>query len=68
MEMMGLSTEKTVACFPGSLFFSLEGIVGLCKPVLTLDRLTPRIFHWGADPEALKFMLDFKNSFTKIML
>ena len=49
----GLSTEKTVGCFPGSLLFSLQGIVGLCKPVMTLDRLTSRIFHWGPDPEAL---------------
>jgi len=47
MEMMGLSTEKTFACFPGSLLFSLEGIVGLCEPVLTLDRLA-----LAADPEA----------------
>lgn len=54
MDMMGLSTEKTAACFPGSLLFSLEGIVGLCQPVLTLDRLTLRLYNlcW-----ILKFVL-----------
>jgi len=52
MAMMGLSNEKTVACFPGSLLFSLEGFVGLCKPVLTgvhpeffIGQLTLRLYN-----------------------
>jgi len=52
MEMMGLSsTEKTVACFPGSLILPLEGIVGLFKPVLT--DVHTEFFTAGADPQTL---------------
>jgi hypothetical protein len=48
-EDVGLSTEKIVACFPGALLFSLDGFVGLSKPVLmvvhteSLGELTLRL-------------------------
>jgi hypothetical protein len=52
MEMMGLSsTEKTGACLPGSLLLSLEGIVGLFKPVLT--DVHTEFLTVGAEPETL---------------